>query len=70
MKVTLPTGERSEKGRTLLRHGETVRGERGVDQAGQSYDDSDNIHPLNRGCLGQIVVIALIIIGMARWLRA
>jgi len=60
--VTLPTGERSEKGRGQLRRGEPVRG---VDQVGQSFDDDDFRHPLNRGCLGQAVMLVLIVGGMA-----
>jgi len=63
--VTLPTGERSEKGRGQLRRGEPVRG---ADRAGHAFDDGDYLHPLNRGCLlGQAVMLALAI-GGAAWI--
>lgn len=63
-RITLPTGERSEKGREQLRRGKSVRG---ADRAGQTFDDGDYLHPLNRGCLGQVVMLALVIVGVAAW---
>jgi len=66
-RMTLPTGERSKRGRALLRRGEPVRDVSGVDQAGQAFDDGDYLHPLNRGCLGQAVMLALVIIGAVAW---
>lgn len=64
-RVALPTGERSAEGQRRLRQDKPVRGVKGVDQAGQSFDDDDFRHPLNRGCLGQAVMLVLIVGGMA-----
>lgn len=66
-RMTVPTGERSKRGRALLRRGKPVRDVSGVDQAGQTFDDDDYLHPLNRGCLGQAVMLALVIIGAVAW---
>jgi len=62
-RITLPTGERSKKGREQLRRDKPVRG---ADQAGHAFDDDDYRHPLNRGCFGQAVMLALAI-GGAVW---
>ncbi len=66
-RMTLPTGERSKRGRALLRRDKPVRGVSGVDQAGQTFDDDDYLHPLNKGCLGQAVMLFLVIVGVAAW---
>jgi len=66
-RITLPTGERSKRGRALLRRDKPVRDVSGIDQAGQTFDDGDYLHPLNRGCLGQVVMLALVIVGVAAW---
>jgi len=64
-RITLPTGERSKRGRALLRRDKPVRG---ADRAGHAFDDGDYLHPLNRGCLlGQAVMLALAI-GGAAWI--